>query len=73
MATFKDKTTSTILRPLQDLREYVNPQGINLQLCVLHELNLEGTYSVQAIGVFNGFSVCREHLIRLYNSLDGGN
>jgi len=62
MATFKDDYAPIILRPLQDLREYIDRQGTNLQLCVAHELDANAQYSVQAIVIYNGASLCREHL-----------
>jgi hypothetical protein len=33
-------------------------------LCVAHELDDEATVSVQAIGVYQGHSLCRECLVR---------
>jgi hypothetical protein len=53
------------LKPLAEAPEYQDPQGMNLQLCVMHELNPEEQYSVQAIVVYHGSSLCREHLERL--------
>ena len=51
-------------RPLQQNRdEYQDRYGNVLQLCVAHELDDEATVSVQAVGVYQGHSLCREHLV----------
>lgn len=52
-------------RPLLNLGEWVDPQGVNLTLCVAHECDPDEQYSVQAIVIFQGASLCREHLERL--------
>jgi hypothetical protein len=49
-------------RPLLNDQEWCSPQGMNLSLCVAHELDPDEQYSVQAIVVFQGDSLCREHL-----------
>ena len=64
MSKFQDDRAPIVLRPLQDRREYVDPQGLNLQLCVDHELDSTDKYSVQAIVIYRGSSLCREHLER---------
>lgn len=56
------------LRPLMDLGEYRDPQGMNLQLCVAHELDPDEKYSVQAIVVVQGYSLCRKHLVTQYDN-----
>lgn len=50
------------LRPEND--EWMSSTGQVIQLCVAHELDDEATESVRAIGVYEGFSLCREHLIQ---------
>jgi hypothetical protein len=54
------------LKPLATVEENRDPQGRNIQLCVAHELDTSEQYSVQAIVVYKGMSLCREHL-EFYN------
>lgn len=56
------------LRPLMNVGERTDPQGMNLQLCVAHELDPDEQYSVQAIVVVQGYSLCRKHLVTQYEN-----
>ncbi len=60
------------VRPLRWFDTFRDSSGSYIQLCVVEELDVEGTHSAPANITFGGFSLCPEHFKTVTNLIKDG-